>query len=238
MSGEVVKANFNTVMQIDVNPSGTASWQNMQKGWSNLTKSLNEVINQFSYFGDSGFGTTEVSGMQITLALTGTRYTGDTAQDYIFSEDVQYGLLDSRKTNYKITNGGLTLEGECTICNIVDTGGDPNGLAAISCEIHFNGLPTISGGVLGNLVVVSVEGTLSGDTAIYVNPALTETGYVYKTAASVDLPEYQEDLSSGWTAWNGTDDITATTGNEIVIAEVDGSDLAILAGRATVTSKA
>jgi len=238
MTQKVVKANYQTTMQIDVNPSGASSYQTLEKGWSNLSKSLNEVINQFSYFGDSGFGSTEVSGMQIIITLSGTRYVGDTAQDYIFGEAVQYGLLDNRKTNFIITHGGVTLTGEITICNIVDTGGDPNALATISCEFHFNGLPAITGGVLGNLQVVSVAGTLSGDTAIYVNPALTETSYVYKTAATVDFPEYDEDLSSGWTAWNGTDDITATTGNQIVIAEVDASTLAKLAGRATVTSKA
>lgn len=234
---EVVKANYQTTMEIDVNPSGSSSFQSIAKGWSNLTKSLNEVLNQFSYFGDSGYGTTEVSGMQITLNLSGTRYTSDLAQDFIFSEAVQYGLLDSRKTTFRIVHAGTTIQGEVTICNIVDGGGNPNALAAISCEFHFNGLPTITDGTLGNLSVVSVAGTLSGDTAIYVNPALTETSYVYKTAASVDLPEYDEDLTSGWTAWNGTDDITATTGNQIVIAEVDGSTLAKLAGRATVTSK-
>lgn len=235
---ETVKANYQTTMEIDINPSGSSNFQPIAKGWSNLTKSLNEVINQFSYFGDSGYGTTEVSGMQITLALTGTRYTGDLAQDFIFGESVQYGLLDSRKTDFKITHAGVTIQGEVTICNIVDGGGDPNQLSAISCEFHFNGLPSITDGTLGNLTVVSVAGTLSGDTAIYVNPALTETSYVYKTATTVELPDYDEDLTTGWTAWDGTSDIPATTGNEIVIAEVNGSTLAKLAGRAIVTAKA
>lgn len=233
-----VKANFQTTMQIDINPTGASNFQDVKKGWSNLTKSLNEVINQFSYFGDEGFGTTEVSGMQIVLAMTGTRYKGDPVQDFIFGETVQYGLLENRKTTFKITQAGQTLQGEITIGNIVDGGGDPNALSAISCEFHFNGKPSITDGTLGNLQVVSVAGTLSGDTAIYVNPALTETSYVYKTDTTVDLPSYDEDLSTGWTAWDGTSDITATTGNQIVIAEVDGSTLAKLAGRATVTAKA
>lgn len=237
MGNEAVKANFQATMTMDINPSGASNYQSLAKGWTNLAKSLNEVINQFSYFGDSGFGSSEVSGMQIILTLTGNRVKNDLVQDFIFSEAVQYGLLDNRKTNITIEFAGQTLAGEVTICNIVDGGGDPNKLGAISCELHFNGLPSITDNTLGNLQVVSVAGTLSGDTAIYVNPALTETGYVYSTDTTVDIPYYGEDLSA-WTSWNGTDDITATTGDQIVIAEVDGSDLAILAGRATVTSKA
>lgn len=234
----VVKANFQTTMEIDVNPSGSSSFQPVSKGWSNVAKSLNEVVSQFSYFGDSGFGSSEVSGMQIVLSMTGTRYTGDLAQDFIFGSTVQYGLLENRKTTFRIVQAGVTLEGEITIANIVDGGGDPNALSAMACEFHFNGLPTITSGTLGNLQVVSVAGTLSGDTAIYVNPSLTAGNtYVYKTDTTVAFPAYDEDLTTGWTAWNGTADITATTGNEIVIAEVDGSTLAQKVGRATVTSK-
>lgn len=234
-----VKANFQTTMEIDIDPNGSSNFQPVSKGFSNLTKSLNEVITQFSYFGDSGYGSTEVSGMQVVLTLTGTRYKGDLAQDFIFGESVQYELLESRKTTFRITQAGTTIEGEITIGNIVDGGGDPSALSAISCEFHFNGKPTITSGTLGNLTVVSVAGTLSGDTAIYVNPALTGGNtYVYKTATIVEFPAYNEDLTTGWTAWNGTDDITATTGDQIVIAEVDGSTLAQKVGRAIVTSKA
>lgn len=89
-----------------------------------------------------------------------------------------------------------------------------------------------------NLTVTSTAGSSSGKTKITVVPAI-ESGhsYVYKAGEGVALPVSGEDCSS-WTDWNGTDDITATTGNAIVIAEVDGADKAVKAGSATVTAKA
>lgn len=103
--------------------------------------------------------------------------------------------------------------------------------------IQFN----ITVPVAGGLTVTSVAGTASGDTKITVAPAKgTDHSYVYKTAATVETPKVADlcDSAAGYTAWNGTADITATTGNKIVIVEVDGDGLAVKAGVATVTAKA
>ena len=104
--------------------------------------------------------------------------------------------------------------------------------------IQFNvTVPTASG-----LSVSSEAGASSGKTKITVSPAkATGYGYYYKTAASVSAPAVGTDLSaagSGWTSWNGSDDITATTGNKIVIAEANADHLAVRAGSATVVSHA
>ena len=73
------------------------------------------------------------------------------------------------------------------------------------------------------LTVTSVAGSVSGQTAITVDPAKTAgRTYVYKTDVTVAIPAYDASLAI-WTPWNGTDEIVATTGNEIVIAEVFGS---------------
>jgi len=96
-------------------------------------------------------------------------------------------------------------------------------------------------GTIEALTVTSAAGATTGKTAITVTPALTEgNSYMYKTAASVTIPELYDvcNVAAGYTAWNGTADITATTGNEILIVEVDASYNAIKAGKATVTSKA
>ena len=234
-----LKTNYQATLEIDINPSGSSNFQPMAKGWVNLSKSLNEVVQQLSYLGDSGFGSTEVTGMQPIVTVTGKRYYGDAVQDFIFSASVMYGLLDSRKTNFRLTTAWGVVSGEVTLANIQDISGDANTGGDVSVEIHFNGQPSTTATALGDLTVVSVAGSTSGDTAIYVNPALTGGNtYVYKTDTTVALPGYGDDLSTGWTAWNGTADITATTGDEIVIAEVDGSTLAQKAGKATVTSLA
>ena len=46
-----------------------------------------------------------------------------------------------------------------------------------------------------------------------------------------------QDLSD-WTAWDGSADIPANTGDMIVVAEVDSIGLCMAAGSATVTAKA
>lgn len=96
-------------------------------------------------------------------------------------------------------------------------------------------------GTVAALTVASAAGTLTGATKLTVTPALTSgNSYMYKTAATVNLPGLYDicNASTGYGTWNGTVDITATTGNEIAVVEVDSSYKAAKAGKATVTSKA
>jgi hypothetical protein len=97
----------------------------------------------------------------------------------------------------------------------------------------------VSSSTLGALTITSVAGTTSGKTAITVDPALAEgNSYKYKVAANPTLPVYDQLISGGYTNWNGTDEITATTGNKIVVVEVNANGHAVKAGEATVTAHA
>lgn len=92
---------------------------------------------------------------------------------------------------------------------------------------------------LGTLTVTSAEGTASGKTALTVTPAKTAgNSYKTKTAASVTLPAYDEACTTGYTAWDGTAEVSATTGQKILVVEVDSGNKAKAAGIATVTAKA
>ena len=94
--------------------------------------------------------------------------------------------------------------------------------------------------VLGVLTVSSAAGSTTGKTALTVTPTLTSgNSYMYKTAATVTLPAYNDvcNTTAGYTAWDGTSEITATTGNQIAVVEVDSSYKAVKAGSATITSK-
>lgn len=89
------------------------------------------------------------------------------------------------------------------------------------------------------LTVVSAAGTNPGDTALTVSGYSLKSGegwrYKVDTVAPTVAPG--QDLS-GWTAWDGTDDITAATGKKIAVAAVNAANQAIAAGSATVTAKA
>lgn len=91
---------------------------------------------------------------------------------------------------------------------------------------------------LGELTVQSAEGATSGTTKLSVTPATADAGNkrVYKTAASVSLPLYDEDVSS-WNDYTGAD-ITATSGHKIAVVECTEAGLARKGGTATVVSKA
>ena len=88
------------------------------------------------------------------------------------------------------------------------------------------------------LTVTSTAGSTTGNTVITVSEALgSGNSYKYKTGASVTVPSVGDTCSSGYTNWNGTDEITAASGNTIVIVEVDRDNKAVRVGTATVTAK-
>ena len=107
---------------------------------------------------------------------------------------------------------------------------NPDGL--VIATIGFTGEAS-----LDSLAVTSIAGTASGDTKITVSPsAASGNTYRYKVATDAKLPNYGQVLNT-WSVWDGSSDITAATGKEICIAEVNGSLQAIKAGIATVTAK-
>ena len=91
---------------------------------------------------------------------------------------------------------------------------------------------------LGTLTVQSAEGATNGTTKLTVTPSSADSGNkrVYKTAASVPLPAYDESVSS-WTEFTGAD-VTATNGEQIAVVECTQAGQARKGGTATVVSKA
>ena len=98
------------------------------------------------------------------------------------------------------------------------------------------------------LTVTSAAGSgAAGTTAVTVSPVLGNGHtYVYKAGAAgtVAVPAPGSNLT-GWTAWNGTDVITAATGADLVVAEVvtatvegAAAQICVQAGKATVTAHA
>lgn len=88
------------------------------------------------------------------------------------------------------------------------------------------------------LKVTSVAGSTSGSTAVTVEPELSSgNSYRYKVAANPTLPAAGQKCNIGYTAWNGEDEIAASTGQKIVMAEVDVNNRCTGTGLAVVASK-
>ena len=95
----------------------------------------------------------------------------------------------------------------------------------------------------GVLTVTSAAGSTNGKTALTLTNTLgSGETYAYKTAASLDMPSYLDAATVGaasgnYTAWNGSDEITATTGNKLLLVVLNGDSKIVKAGICTVTSK-
>ena len=88
-----------------------------------------------------------------------------------------------------------------------------------------------------NLNVTSVAGSESGNTKITVKPSLTDgNSYKYKIGENPAMPEAGATCTSGYTNWDGVSDIAATTGQKIIIVEVDASNKCVGAGMTEVTA--
>lgn len=119
--------------------------------------------------------------------------------------EVQYS------TDFKFRQGMICYRGEVYI------GGN---------VVAHNGFLRVKkgGSTIGSFDVTSEAG-VTGKTVLTVDDVL-EAGmkYKYKTAATVTDPTLDQVLTTGWAAWNGTDEIAATAAHNIVIAKVDGKN--------------
>ena len=103
--------------------------------------------------------------------------------------------------------------------------------AVIRPDFNINGLTA--------LTIVSAAGTAAGDTALTVTGYTLKSGesWAYKVGddAATVLPG---EVVSGWTAWDGEDDITAATGKKLALVALNAAGQAVAYGSVTVTAKA
>ena len=90
-----------------------------------------------------------------------------------------------------------------------------------------------------NMSVVSAAGSTTGYTAITVGEtAGSGESYLYQTGSDLYLPSEGATLNgSAWTSWDGDDEISSTTGLDIVVAIVDSTNKAVHAGKTSVIVK-
>lgn len=91
---------------------------------------------------------------------------------------------------------------------------------------------------LGTLTVNSVAGSSSGKTTVTVSPAKAEGhSYKYKISSSATAVTVGQNVQT-WSAWDGSAEIEAATGQYITVVECDASYKAVKAGNTTVTAEA
>lgn len=136
--------NYETEAFLNTTPKeSTPTWESLAALTKNMSQTLNEVLYQASYYADKGWGSTEVTGAQLTLTLTGDVKPGDAACDYIMSDEVMFGLGDARKTHMKLQRGSKVIIWPITLANITPAYGDSNQTNALTVTVHGNGRPAI-----------------------------------------------------------------------------------------------
>lgn len=136
--------NYETEAFINTAPdTEQPTWASLASLTTNMSQSLNEVLQQLSYYADKGWGSTEVTGAQLTLTLTGSVKPGDAACDYIMGDTVMYGLGSARKTQLKLQKGKKIILWPVTLASITPGYGDANNINALTVTIHGNGKPAI-----------------------------------------------------------------------------------------------
>ena len=162
----------------------------------------------------------------------------------------------------KIVPAGALISGKGLVYEDVEvTSGDMPGSVVTRGKVYTDRLPSGSSieglnGITGTtapavvrpdfnidglkaLTVVSAAGTAVGDTALTVTGYTLKSGesWAYKVgdAAATVLPG---EVVSGWTAWDGEDDITAATGKKLALVALNAAGQAIAYGSCTVTAKA
>ena len=126
--------------------SGEASspvWSSLANLTKNMAQSLNEVLDQATYYADKGWGSTEVIGAQLTLTLTGSVKPGDAACDFLLSDKVMYELGSARKNHLKLQKGKKVIIWPITLANITPAYGDSGAINSLTVTIHGNGRPAI-----------------------------------------------------------------------------------------------
>ena len=89
------------------------------------------------------------------------------------------------------------------------------------------------------LTVESAAGTAVGDTALTVSGYTLKSGesWAYKVTTGTAATVLPGEVVSGWTAWDGDDDITAATGKKLALIALNVAGQAIAYGSCTVTAK-
>lgn len=135
--------NYETEAFINTTPTAeTATWVSLAALTQNMAQSLNEVLHQVSYYADKGWGSTEVTGAQLTLTLTGSVKPEDAACAYIMSDAVMYDFGAARKTHLKLAKGDKYIIWPVTLANITPGYGEANAINTLTVTVHGNGKPT------------------------------------------------------------------------------------------------
>lgn len=214
------------------------------------------ILDAYDYLGDKDITVQTVFGLNYvkdfmgysTLFLLPEKYIAQKRVIALPVENIDLYYIDPGDSDFAKLGLNYTVQGETNLIGVHVEGdysratGDMYALMGMKLWAEYlDGIAVVTvqgSGTLGTLTVSSAAGTTSGTTKLTVTPAKASGNqYKYKTGASAQNVVYGQNVQT-WTAWDGTSDITATTGQVVTVVECGSDYKAVASGSATVTAKA
>ena len=214
------------------------------------------ILDAYDYLGDKDITVQSVFGLNYvkdfmgysTLFLLPEKYIAQKRVIALPVENIDLYYIDPGDSDFAKLGLNYTVQGETNLIGVHVEGdysratGDMFALMGMKLWAEYlDGIAVVTvqgSGTLSALTVTSAAGTTSGTTKLTVTPAKASGNlYKYKAASAATPVVYGQNVQT-WTAWDGTADITATTGQVVTVVECGSDYKAVASGSATVTAKA
>lgn len=214
------------------------------------------ILDAYDYLGDKDITVQTVFGLNYvkdfmgysTLFLLPEKYIAQKRVIALPVENIDLYYIDPGDSDFAKLGLNYTVQGETNLIGVHVEGdysratGDMYALMGMKLWAEYlDGIAVVTvqgSGTLGTLTVTSAAGTASGTTKLTVTPAKASgNSYKVKAGASATPVTYGQNVQT-WTAWDGTTDVTATTGQVVTVVECGSDYKAVASGSTTVTAKA
>lgn len=185
------------------------------RGFTDVTPAAAETVDTESDMLDAGYQKSEVSAKAITYALTGNRYIGDPAQDFIFDKFSKLGG-ELKTVTAIIEPDGTVRIGVTTLTSPLGWSGAVNANSPVSVTLTIDGQP----------YVLHTDGTTEAQVnTVMVTPEAptVKVGETTQLVAAID-PEYATNNAVDW----------STQDNKIATVTKDGKLTGVAAGKTMV----
>jgi hypothetical protein len=242
--GQFLLTQYGVKVEIDITPYDLIrTYVELDQGFDNLDENLNDVVNEYFFLGDDGFGSDFVTGIHPQYVLSGVRVIGDPAQDFIFGNKIS--LMAGRNTNLRITISkadGTAQRYTNKIClkDMKTFGGATTDGAAVECTLSFMGAPFVENvPATETLTVTSVAvEDKPGFTVLNVEPVYPDAGCKYVYTYGVEIPAVIPGMViTTWNDFKNGEEYEMPNGNAVCVAMVNVATFKVVGvGVATVVS--
>lgn len=213
------------------------------------------IMDAYDYLGDKDITVQTAFGLNYvkdfmgysTLFLLPEKYIAQKRVIALPVENIDLYYIDPADSEFGKLGLNYTVQGETNLIGVHVEGdysratGDMFALMGMKLWAEYlDGIAVVTvqgSGTLKELTVTSAAGTESGTTKLTVSPARVSGNlYKVKTGASAQNVVYGQNVQT-WTAWDGTADVTAATGQVVTVVECSSDYKAVGSGSATVTAK-